>query len=136
MTTSKTVWLTLIFQIVWTCYWCHHKVYTLINIMQDRSADSVVTKSNVGALNILQWCLAYLWHAIAFSMYHVGSKGIPHDYMVCCLAVWYAFLTIWYVFFQNHGKLQFMIYLKARNSTKRKQICVVHAAILLAVYNC
>ncbi len=32
-------------------------------------------------------------HDIAFGMCHVVSKGIPHNYVVCFLAMWYAFLT-------------------------------------------
>ncbi len=33
-------------------------------------------------------------HIIAFGMFHVDCKGIPHDHVVLFLAMWYAFLII------------------------------------------
>ncbi len=46
--------------------------------------------------------VAGISHAIAFGMCHVGCKGIGHDHVVCCLAMWYAFLKL--------HKNQFMIF--------------------------
>ncbi len=37
-------------------------------------------------------------HAIAFDMCHVVCEGMPHDHVVCILAMWYAFLTMGYVY--------------------------------------
>ncbi len=35
-------------------------------------------------------------HAITFDMCHVICKNIPHDHVVCSLALWYAYFTMWY----------------------------------------
>ncbi len=48
-------------------------------------------------------------HAIAFGMCHVVSKSIPHDHVVCILAMWYAFSTMWYDF-SKPAKCQFRIF--------------------------
>ncbi len=46
--------------------------------------------------------VAGISHDIAFRIYHLGCKGIPHDHVVWILAMSYAF--------HNHRKLQFGIF--------------------------
>ncbi len=38
---------------------------------------------DISVLSLLECYGAGVSHDIAFDMYHVGCKGIPHDHVVC-----------------------------------------------------